>query len=133
MAAVVADTHAVVWYLLDQQTLSHAANAALEQAVEAGDPIYLSTISLIEITYLVEKGRLPVKALERINAAFDLPDAALVSVPVTLEISRTLGQISRDTVPDMPDRIVAATALHLGLPLITCDREIRASQVETIW
>jgi hypothetical protein len=47
MAAVVADTHAVIWYLLNQQTLSRDANAAIEQAVNAGDPIYLSTISLI--------------------------------------------------------------------------------------
>lgn len=133
MAAVVADTHAVVWYLLDQQTLSHYANAVIEQALEAGDPVYLSTISLIEVTYLVEKGRLPLKALERLNEALDLPDAALVCVPITLDISRTLGRISRDAVPDLPDRIIAATALHLGLRLITRDHKIQASQIETIW
>lgn len=91
MAAVVADTHAVIWYLLDQQTLSPDANAAIEQAVAAGDPIYLSTISLIEIIYLVEKGRLPLKALEQLNKALDLSAAALVCVPITLDISRTPG------------------------------------------
>jgi PIN domain nuclease of toxin-antitoxin system len=133
MAAVVADTHAVIWYLLDQQTLSHEANAAIEQTVKAGDPIYLSTISLIEITYLVEKGRLPLKALEQLNKALDLPAAALVCVPITLDISRTLAQISRAAVPDMPDRIIAATALHLGLRLITRDHKIQTSQIETIW
>lgn len=133
MAAVVADTHAVIWYLLDQQTLSHDANAAIEQAVEAGDPIYLSTISFIDVIYLVEKARLPLKALERLNTALDSPNAALVCVPITVEISRTLGQISREAVPDMPDRIIAATAHHLGLPLITRDRKIQASQIKTIW
>ena len=33
----------------------------------------------------------------------------------------------------MPDRIIAATALHLGLPLITWDRRIQLADVGTIW
>jgi PIN domain nuclease of toxin-antitoxin system len=33
----------------------------------------------------------------------------------------------------MPDRIIAATALHLSVPLITRDRKIHASSIETIW
>ena len=33
----------------------------------------------------------------------------------------------------MPDRIIAATALHLGLPLISRDRKIQLSSVNTIW
>lgn len=133
MGAIVADTHAVIWYLLDQQTLSPDANAAIEQAVEAGDPVYISTISLIEVTYLVEKGRLPLETLERIDKALGLSDAALVAVPVTLQISRILGRISRSAVPDMPDRIIAATALYLALPLVTRDRKIQASNIESIW
>jgi predicted nucleic acid-binding protein len=41
--------------------------------------------------------------------------------------------VSRNDVPDMPDRIVAATALALQLPLVSRDARIRASQVQTIW
>jgi PIN domain nuclease of toxin-antitoxin system len=32
-----------------------------------------------------------------------------------------------------PDRIIAATALTLNLPLITRDAAIRAAGIETIW
>lgn len=32
----------------------------------------------------------------------------------------------------MPDRIVAATAVHLRVPVISRDRAIRLSNVETI-
>ena len=39
----------------------------------------------------------------------------------------------RDVVPDMPDRIIAATAVHLGLPLITRDERIRSAGIKTIW
>ena len=37
-------------------------------------------------------------------------------------------------VPDMPDRIVAASALALGLPLVTKDLNIRRlANLKTIW
>jgi predicted nucleic acid-binding protein len=44
-----------------------------------------------------------------------------------------LKEIARAAVPDMPDRIIAATAHHLGLPVVTRDRKILASSVQTIW
>jgi predicted nucleic acid-binding protein len=33
----------------------------------------------------------------------------------------------------MPDRIIAATAFHLGLPLVTRDAQIRSANITTIW
>ena len=41
--------------------------------------------------------------------------------------------VSRLEIPDMPDRIVAATALRLGVPIISRDRRIQASKLNTIW
>jgi predicted nucleic acid-binding protein len=41
--------------------------------------------------------------------------------------------VQHDAVPDMPDRIVAATALYLGVPVISRDGRIRASNVQTVW
>ncbi|MDY7076564.1 MAG: hypothetical protein SXV54_06520 [Chloroflexota bacterium] len=42
-------------------------------------------------------------------------------------------QVPREQVPDLPDRVIAATALYLGVPLISRDRKIRLSDVTTIW
>ena len=50
-----------------------------------------------------------------------------------LAVARSLGKVPREKVPDMPDRIIAATALSLGVPLITRDAAISASGIETIW
>jgi PIN domain nuclease of toxin-antitoxin system len=53
---------------------------------------------------------------------------------LTEDIAQTLQQIPRSTVADMPDRIIAANALHLNLPIVTKDRKIQALQsIKTIW
>jgi PIN domain nuclease of toxin-antitoxin system len=44
-----------------------------------------------------------------------------------------LESIPRSEVADLPDRIIAATAVALNLPLVSRDRKIRASMVTTIW
>mgnify|MGYP006297931043 CR=1 FL=1 len=59
MPALLLDTHAVVWYLSDDARLSSGASTAIDSAVHEGNALYLSAITLVEITYLVEKGRLP--------------------------------------------------------------------------
>jgi predicted nucleic acid-binding protein len=54
-------------------------------------------------------------------------------VVVDRDVVNALSTITRGEVPDMPDRIIAATAVHLGVPLISRDRKIQASSVQTIW
>ena len=132
--AIVADTHAIIWYLVEPERLSQIALDALEGAIAAGEPVYISAISLIEICYLIEKRRIASDLLQRILAVLNEPDPSLIVVPIDLAISIAVQNIDRDTVPDMPDRIIAATALHLNLPLVTRDRKIQASQsIITIW
>jgi PIN domain nuclease of toxin-antitoxin system len=134
MGPVVADTQAAVWYFQEPGRLSPAALAALDEASASGDPIYLSTISIIEVCYLVEKGKLLQTSLDRLYRLTDTVAGTFVSVPIDLDITRAVEQVPRDLVPEMPDRIIAATALHLGWPLVTSDTRIRATtNVTTIW
>jgi PIN domain nuclease of toxin-antitoxin system len=46
---VLADTHALLWYLFDEERLSSEGRAALDGAIGAGFPIFVSAISIIEI------------------------------------------------------------------------------------
>jgi predicted nucleic acid-binding protein len=57
----------------------------------------------------------------------------MLIAPVDAGVADALPNIPRDVVPDMPDRIIAATALHLGLPLVTRDRRLQAAGIQTIW
>jgi PIN domain nuclease of toxin-antitoxin system len=133
MAAVLADTHAILWYLTADARISRAATTAMDNATTAGDPIFVSAITMVEIQYLVEKGRLSVDEQRMVVAAVDDVQNPTRLVPVDRIVVDTLGQVNRDEVPDMPDRIIAATALALGVPLLSRDRKIRVSSVETIW
>jgi PIN domain nuclease of toxin-antitoxin system len=95
--------------LLDQTRLSSGALAALEQAIASGDLIRVSAISVVEIVYLVDRGKLPELALTRLVDELNRPDPSLICVPVDLGIAEAVRSIPRDLVPDMPDRIIAAT------------------------
>ena len=64
-------------------------------------------------------------------STFEKADQLPSHVPV--DLVELIGSVSRSEVADFPDRIIAGTALHLGLPLITRDGKIRASSVTTIW
>ena len=57
----------------------------------------------------------------------------LIEVPTDRHGAQALRKVERTLVPDLPDRVIAATALHLGLPLITRDRRMQLSGVNTIW
>ncbi len=133
MLRAVADTHAIIWYIFADTRLSATARETIEQAAAAGDQIAFSSITLAEIVYLSEKGRLAPETLDRLLQAVDEEQAVLLEVPFDRSIARALTKVQRSRVPDMPDRIIAATALHLGVPLISRDRKIRLAGLETIW
>jgi len=129
----VADTHTALWYLHKNPRLSVTARTFMDDAAQAGDDIALSPISLAEIVYLVEKNRLPVSAYEDLKAALADPQYVIEEAPFTADVVEALRQVSRAGVSDMPDRIVAATALYFRVPVISRDRRIRSSNLQTVW
>jgi PIN domain nuclease of toxin-antitoxin system len=131
--AGVADTHAALWYLLKNSSLSATARRFMDNAAEAGYDIMLSPISLAEIVYPVEKNRLPASAYEDLKSALADPEYVIEEAPFNGEIVEAMLKVSRADVPDMPDRIVAATGVHFGVPVISRDGRIRSSSVKTIW
>ena len=134
MSSVVADTHTIIWYLRSPEKLSTDAVTSLDSALTNGESIFISAISLVEMNCLVEKNRIPTSSLEQLLQLIDDPLVNLFVVPLNTPVAKSLTQIPRDIVPEMGDRIIAATSLYLGLPLVTKDHKIRnLSNIQTIW
>jgi len=133
MKAIVSDTHSSIWFLAKSPNISSIARQAMRDATDAGEPIYVSAITLVEMAYLIEKGRLPEQDLTDLLNELKNPTSNFELVPIDLAVTQTLRLIPRADVPDMPDRIIAATALHLSLPLVTRGNKICAANLTTIW
>lgn len=128
---IVLDTHALLWWALDPAQLSPTATNTMAQAETRGG--YASSISIWELAVKVQSGKLkmgvPIDELARLierNTAIEL-----VAVDLSLWLSSlALPWEHRDPA----DRIIVATALSRGLPLLTKDELIRgANLVPTIW
>lgn len=133
MSAVVVDTHTIIWYLVRDPRLSVTARAALNGAADTGELIFVPSICLVEMIYLVEKGRISATAELSVLSAVDDLKSPCQLVPLDRHVADAINRVSRKEVPDLPDRIIAATAISLELPLVTRDSRIRSSQIQSIW
>ena len=127
--AITIDTHALVWYL-DQSLnnrLSQKALKAISEA-ESEDIIYLSTIVLMELLYLCEKGKVTLNFIDTLNKIEQSENYRIVSFDVDLlKIAKDLAGL------EAHDRLILATAIKTGSPLVSKDKELRQANVSVIW
>jgi PIN domain nuclease of toxin-antitoxin system len=129
---ILLDTHVVLWLTSDPAKLSGKAKAAIEVSRRNGDGMAVCDITLLELTTLASKGRILLglsleSVLQEIEARF-------VVFPITGRACARAMSFPTAYPKDPADRIIGATALVEGFPLITADREIRRSKlVPTIW
>lgn len=130
---VVADSHALVWYLSGSRRLSRAARSALEDA-EASKGLVVSVASMIDLWYMSQStGRVSTADLGELRRRLAGSDAVRLE-PVSLAVADASMTIPRTVLADPWDRLILATAIALGVPLVTADGPIRKSGlVETIW
>ncbi len=134
MGDIVIDTNIVVWYFTGPKISSVSAQSAIVKAQASGCTIFVPSITIVELTYLLEKNRIPVEVMDKLREALDDESTSFRLAELTRRVAEDVQRIDRSIVGDMPDRIIAATALHLGLPLLTSDGDIqKLTNVETIW
>lgn len=133
MPDAVTDTHALVGYLQDDVRLSPVAARYFDDCEQDGGRICVPSICVVELVYLSEKGRIATDTLDLLLTELDTTDTVLEIVELNLPIVLEMRNVSREAVPDLPDRIIAATALYCRLPLISRNGKIRAPGLETFW
>jgi len=125
-----ADTVAIVRHLRNHPALGSEAARILREADAGQHRIYLSSITLMEVLYLSEARRISVPLDELVSTVSRSQNYAIVPIDVDV----VLAAVAVDDVPDLHDRILVATALHLGVPILTGDQTITASRhVHTLW
>ena len=133
-SSLVVDTQSVIWTLTDPSQLSNPAKTALQTAeATPGATLFMSVITIIEIVYLIEKWKFPPSLLSIVLSVLDDATTCWQVLPVDERIARGIDGIPRAIVPDMPDRIIAATALVHHLPLISSDAQIQQAPITVIW
>jgi PIN domain nuclease of toxin-antitoxin system len=127
---LLADTHAVLWWLSDDRRLSPVA---LEALAEAEEPL-VSAGTLFEISIKASLGKLEVDegwAEQLLVEGFSL-------LPIShdhgtayrrLPYVELNGRQQRDPF----DRLLVAQATVEGVPLVTCNPGIAAHGVPTLW
>jgi PIN domain nuclease of toxin-antitoxin system len=123
----------LIWYLEDSPRLSGAAGRAFADCEADNCRTLIPSICAVELVYLTERGRIPPTVLQSLLEELAASQSLLQLVLLDLAIVLALSRIPRSAIPEMPDRIVAATASALRLPLVTRDRAIQAAGVDTIW
>lgn len=131
---LVADSHAFIWYVQASRRLSDGARKAMDAATEAEAPLLISAATLVELVYLMEKGTFTQADVDALLEILDAPDSGFEVAPVDSAVARAVGSIPRTAVTDPFERVIAATALVTGLPLVTYDHRLRElAALETIW
>jgi PIN domain nuclease of toxin-antitoxin system len=117
------DTHVLVRLIDGNQKLGVRAREAIRLAYSE-DRAVVSAITPWEIALLISKGRLTLEreVLTWIHAALAVPGVRLIPLEPEIAVSST--RLPWEMHPDPADRILVATARHLGATLVTADQAL---------
>jgi PIN domain nuclease of toxin-antitoxin system len=121
MQPLLLDTHTAIWITRNEQ-LAPRATEAMNAAYQAAELVLVSPITAWEVGLLVERNRLNLLMTPQrwFSRLLDVPGMHLTELSPEILIASSFlpGTPPRDPA----DRILLATARHLGATLITRDR-----------
>ena len=117
------DTHVLVWLVGGINLLGAKTRSVLQKAADQGT-VLVSAITPWEIALLVSKNRLKLNQdlMPWLQEALVQSEATIA--PLELEIAGASTRLPFEMHADPADRILVATARHLGATLVTADRAL---------
>ena len=127
------DTHIIIWDALQPEKLSPKVRTTIDRANEMGE-IVIADISLWEIAMLMAKKRLNIDTTYTEFISLVRAANHYVFESITPEIADLSVSLHSEINLDPADRLICATSIVRGAPLVTADSNLRASKlVKTIW
>lgn len=130
MTTVLLDTHALQWWTAEPRRLSKRAAAAIDGA----DEVAVAAISWFELAWLAERGRITVAI--PVSSWLEQLAGVVRTAPITTAVAHTAARLGDDFPGDPADRLVYATGVERGWPLVTKDaalRRYRHPSATTVW
>lgn len=129
---MILDTHVVLWLAFAPDKISRRAQSAIEEFRTRAEGLSISDITLLELATLAHKGRVHLNI--SLESFLQEVENRFVVLPMSGEICARSLHLPENFPNDPADRIIAATALVHGFPLLTADNAIRRSKaLQTIW
>jgi PIN domain nuclease of toxin-antitoxin system len=131
MKRYLADTHALLWFLSAPEKLGRKADRVFS-SLGSGSEISISTVTLWEVAVLHDEGHV------RLSAGFSAWHEALANLR-GVRIEPLFGEDVEEarslrSLVDPFDRMIAGTALRLGVPLISRDRRMaKERRLRLVW
>jgi PIN domain nuclease of toxin-antitoxin system len=128
----VTDTHALFWHATGRvQKLGRRARRFFERVDGGHGAVYVPTLVLVEIAELAQRG------IFRLSGGMSNWVAGLFGsgrfLPADVTVAVVAASERMRGIPDRMDRLIAATAAQIGVPLITRDAAIAAEGVAVLW
>ncbi|MDR1999747.1 MAG: type II toxin-antitoxin system VapC family toxin, partial [Frankiaceae bacterium] len=132
-------THALLWWVTDNPKLSAKAKAAMKGSLDAGEELYYSAWSFVELWYATEKpperpDRVSPERYRHVVDTIQDPESGFIVIHVDGPIAVRVSEIPREWTSDPGDRVIIATAQVLGATLVTRDTPHRFNaDIDTLW
>jgi PIN domain nuclease of toxin-antitoxin system len=126
---ILVDTHAFVWWILDDKKLSNHARELLD---DRANEVLVSAVVAWEAATKSRLGKWPEGRIVADNVDGYVARYALVLLPISVAHARRGGLMPGEH-RDPFDRLLAAQAEIEGVPLVTSDRVFRAFGTRTLW
>ena len=130
MSTVLLDTHVLHWWSAEPDRVSRTAAAVLDDA----DELAVAAITWFELAWLARHGRIVVTT--PLRSWLGGLAGRVRTVTLTPAIAAAAVELPAGFPGDPADRLIYATAVELGCPLVTKDRRLRAHRHPrklTVW